>query len=143
MQVSDVVGDDIRTVVTTNPSDTIGDTVDLLEEYSIGAVVVTADGKKILGIISERDVVRHLVREQEGTLRLKVEDLMTSNVSTCRLDDDVESAMATMMNGRFRHLPIVTDGDELCGIVSLADLAHARLIELESLNNQLRNTAAN
>lgn len=142
MQVSDVVGDDIRTVVTADPSDTIGDTVDLLEEFSIGAVVVTDDGRTILGIISERDVVRHLVREQEGTLRLKVEDLMTSNVSTCRLADDVESAMATMTNGHFRHLPIVTDDDELCGIVSLGDLAQARLTDLESQNSKLRDATA-
>lgn len=62
--------------------------------------------KQILEIISERDVVRHLAQEQEGTLRVRVEDLMTENVSTCQLDDDLEATMGTMTDGHFRHMPI-------------------------------------
>ena len=96
MLVRQVLGDQIRTVVTIKPRDTISDTVDLLEEHGIGAVVVTSDGRTIEGIISERDIVRSLVREQEGTLRLRVEDLMTTGVATCQLDDTMESAMETM-----------------------------------------------
>jgi CBS domain-containing protein len=131
MQVRDVLGDEIRTIVTIKPRDTVNDVVDLLEEYSIGAVLVTEDGEKILGIISERDVVRSLVREQEGTLRLRVEDLMTSNVATCLNDDSIESAMETMTSGHFRHLPVVTADGVLDGIVSLGDLVKVRLRELE------------
>jgi CBS domain-containing protein len=132
MRVGDVANATSRSVVTIEPSDTIADTVYVLKEYSIGAVVVSNDKKRILGIISERDVVRHLVLEQEGTLRVKVEDLMTENVKTCRADDDVEATMAAMTKGHFRHMPIVTAGNELCGIVSLGDLAAARLDHLEA-----------
>lgn len=138
MQVKDVGGATTRAVVTIEPDETIADAVYLLKEHSIGAVVVSVDGKGILGIISERDVVRHLALEQEGTLRIKVEDLMTEQVTTCRLDDDVETTMLVMTSGRFRHMPIVDANDELCGIVSLGDLASARLLDLEAKNIELR-----
>lgn len=131
MNVSDVIDVTARQVVVIDPSDTISDAVDLLHLHSIGAVVATTDGRHIDGIISERDVVRHLAAEQEGTLRLKVEDLMTETVSTCRLEDDAEAVMARMTHGKFRHMPVVDDGG-LIGIVSLGDLVNARLRELEA-----------
>ncbi len=137
MRVKDVAGSSGRTVVTVEPSETIADVVDLLKEHSIGAIVVSHDNKSILGIISERDVVRHLAREQEGTLRVKVEDLMTRNVLTCQLDDDLEATMRIMTDGRFRHIPIVDSNSELCGIVSLGDLVSARLQALEAQNTEL------
>lgn len=130
--VSDVVGDAGNRVITIHPRDTIADTVDLLNEHKIGAVVVTSDDTTISGIISERDIVRHLAREQEGTLRLKVEDLMTETVTTCVLDAHIDEVMATMTNGRFRHAPIVDESGSLCGIVSMGDLVKARLGELEA-----------
>jgi CBS domain-containing protein len=132
MRIEDLAEPISRKVVTSAPRDTIADVVDLLNEYSIGAVVVTADGATIVGIISERDVVRHLAAEQEGTLRLRVEELMTQDVTTCRLEDGIESVMATMTAGHFRHMPVVADDGGLCGIVSLGDLVNARLIELEA-----------
>ncbi len=132
MQVKDVPGSSGRTVVTIDPNETIADVVDLLKEYSIGAIVVSQDGKTIDGIISERDVVRHLAREHEGTLRVKVEDLMTATVSTCQLDDNLEATMGVMTAGRFRHMPIVDSGNELCGLISLGDLVTARLQALEA-----------
>lgn len=131
MRVKDVSSSDGRAVITIEPSETIADVVDLLKDHSIGAVVVSLDNKSILGIISERDVIRHLAREQEGTLRVKVEDLMTENVTTCQLDDDLEATMLVMTNGRFRHMPVVNSSNELCGLVSLGDLVSARLQDLE------------
>ena len=130
MYISDIVGDGTR-VITIQPRDTIADSVDLLNEYGIGAIVVSKDGAMINGIISERDIVRHLAREQEGTLRLKVEDLMTENVSTCQLGSSIDDVMALMTEGRFRHAPIVDDSGALCGIISLGDMVKARLVELE------------
>jgi CBS domain-containing protein len=132
MRVGDVPGASARSVVTIEPRETIADAVYMLKEHSIGAVVVSNDQKRILGIISERDVVRHLVLEQEGTLRVRVEDLMTENVITCQVNDDVEATMTVMTRGHFRHMPIVTADNELCGIVSLGDLAAARLDHLEA-----------
>lgn len=132
MRVGDVPGVEERSVVTVEPDDTIADVVYMLKEHSIGAVVVSDDGEKILGIISERDVVRHLVLEHEHTLRVKVEDLMTENVSTCRLDDYLEGAMGVMTRGRFRHMPVVDDAHNLVSIVSLGDLVDARMKNLEA-----------
>lgn len=142
MRVKDVPSSTARAVVTVEPSETIADTVYLLKEHSIGAVVVSRDKKNILGIISERDVVRHLALEQEGTLRVKVEDLMTKHVLTCQLEDDLEATMLVMTNGHFRHMPIVNSSNELCGIVSLGDLASARLQDLEAQNIELREPTA-
>ena len=132
MDVNDVIGGQ-REVVTIDPGDTIADAVDLLKEYGIGAVVATQDGATIDGIISERDIVRHLSAEQEGTLRLKVEDLMTENVSSRQLADDAEAVMGRMTDGKFRHMPVVNDAGSLIGIISLGDLVNARLRELEAL----------
>lgn len=130
--IRDVLGGTSKAVVSIGPSETIRDAVDLLNEYKIGAVVVTVDTSSIVGILSERDVVRYLGREQEGVLRLRVEDLMTSEVKVAQLDDLIEPAMAQMIDGRFRHMPVVGDDGRLCGIVSLGDLVFARLRELES-----------
>ena len=71
-------------------------------------------------------------------MRVKVEDLMTEQVTTCQLDDDVEATMLVMTAGRFRHMPIVNSSNELCGLVSLGDLVKARLQALEAENIELR-----
>lgn len=138
MLISEVVGPLQPVVRTVKPRDTIADTVDILSEYSIGAVVVTTDGRAINGIISERDVVRYLAHEQEGTLRVHVEDLMTRTVATCQLEDDVDVVLATMIDGHFRHMPIVDADNALYGIASLADLSTARVADLQSQNRLLR-----
>lgn len=132
MQISEVLGSTAPPVRIVGPNDTIADTVDMLAEYGIGAVVVSSDGAAIEGIISERDVVRYLAREQEGTLRVKVEDLMTRTVSTCTTGDDVDATIARMIEGRFRHMPVVAGDGSLHAMVSLGDLAHARLVSLTS-----------
>jgi len=128
MRISDAAGPFPTTVYTVKPGDTIADTVDLLAEYGIGAIVVTSDDTTVEGIISERDIVRFLAHEQEGTLRIPVEDLMTRKVITCSPGDDVDTIIKTMLDGRFRHMPVVDDGG-LCGLVSLGDLAGARIAD--------------
>lgn len=130
--IRDVLGGGSKPVITAGPGETIRDAVDLLNDNKIGAVVVTVDSSNVVGILSERDVVRHLGREQEGTLRLRVEDLMTEDVKVCRLGDLIEPTMTTMIAGHFRHMPVVADDGLLCGLVSLGDLVFARLKELES-----------
>lgn len=126
MLISEAAGPFPTTVHTVKPGDTIADTVDLLAEFGIGAVVVTTDASTVEGIISERDIVRFLAHEQEGTLRIKVEDLMTRTVITCCPADEVDAIIRKMLDGHFRHMPVVDDGG-LCGLVSLGDLAGARI----------------
>lgn len=141
VRIEDVIGGTAKSVITVAPDETIADAVDLLNDNKIGAVVVTPDRSTIVGILSERDVVRHLAREQEGTLRLRVEDLMTENVQVCRLNDQIESVMGEMVAGRFRHMPVVNDDGALCAMVSLGDLVFTRLNELERQNLALRESA--
>lgn len=137
MQIRDVVGRGDRDVVTISPTETIADVVWLLDEYSIGAVVVTLGDSVIVGIVSERDIVQNLAREHEITLRLRVDDLMTKRVETCTPDALIENVMATMTAGHFRHMPVVNRDGQLCGIVSLGDLVDARLRQLETQNLEL------
>jgi CBS domain-containing protein len=136
MLVSDVIGGTSRNVVTVQPGDTIADAVHILKEFGIGAVVVSGDGRSVDGNMSERDVVRHLANEQDGTLRLKVEDLMTQKVSTCRLTDKLETIMSPMTTGKFRHMPILHENGavaaehrEFYGGLMTAEAAFARLID--------------
>ena len=127
MNVAEIIQRKGSEVATVKPDDAVASAVAVLAEKGFGALVVSSDGLSIDGIISERDVVRHLAHEQEGTLRIPVEDLMTRNVVTCTAADDVDAVIRTMLDGRFRHMPVVDDAEHLCGLVSLGDLALARV----------------
>ncbi len=96
----------------------------------IGALVVTGPGdERIVGIVSERDIVRGLAERGAAVMNLRVADLMTHKVRTCALQDSVKHIMAVMTRGRIRHLPVV-DGHKLCGIVSIGDVVKNRLEEM-------------
>ena len=136
MKISDVVrhkGDD---VVTVKPGDSVDTMLEVLAEHSIGAVVVSSDGSSIEGIVSERDVVRQLVSSGREMLGRAVSDIMTTEVQTAGLDDDLDDIATTMTNGRFRHMPVVVDG-RLRGIVSLGDVVKHRLEEIQAERDQL------
>ena len=137
MRIGSIVSNKGGEVVTIEPGATVNDAVDLLAEEGVGALVVSRDGKHIVGIISERDVVRRLCKDQEGTLRLKVEDLMTKEVVTCTAEDTVDALMAVMTENRIRHVPVAEDG-ELTGIVSIGDIVKWRLLELEDEARHLK-----
>ena len=125
------------TVVTIRPDHTIGDLVRGLHEERIGAMVVSEDGRSVLGIISERDVVRGLAERGPRILDVQVSDLMTRDVVSCAPRDTVKQVMAEMTRRRIRHLPVVTEG-VLCGIVSIGDVVKNRLEEMETETNVLR-----
>jgi len=122
-------------VVTVTSHATIGELVQTLADHKIGAVVVVDDGA-ITGIISERDVVRALPGGNVGLLDEPVSTLMTSDVVTCTPEDEVSALAASMTAHRFRHLPVVRDG-ELAGIVSIGDIVKFRLDELQHERDQL------
>lgn len=103
----------------------------------IGALVVTQDSEHVLGVISERDVTRALVRHGCHLLDLRVRDVMSRPVPVCRPDESTNSCMATMTRSRHRHLPVVSDG-MLQGLVSIGDLVKNRLEELELERDVLR-----
>jgi CBS domain-containing protein len=122
-------------VVTVPPSATVRELLDVLAEHRIGAVVVSS-GAGIAGIVSERDVVRHL-REGAELLDQPIARIMTTEVVTCRRDTPVEALMATMTERRIRHVPVVDDHGAIVGIVSIGDLVKSRISELESERDDL------
>ena len=107
----------------------------MLAEYNIGALVVSADGAAVDGIVSERDVVRRL-HADESVLDAAVSTIMSSQVQTCEKDATVNELMSIMTERRFRHVPVVEDG-RLTGIVSIGDVVKSRMSELEFERDQL------
>jgi CBS domain-containing protein len=103
----------------------------------IGALVVSADGDRILGVISERDIVRGLHKHGERLMHMQARELMSKGVPICSPEDTIRHVMGEMTRTRNRHLPVVSDG-KLCGIVSLGDVVKHRLEEMELETNILR-----
>ena len=117
-------------VVTLSPGTSLADAAKLLSEKRIGAVVVSADGKTVAGILSERDIVRELAKRGEACLTEKVDSVMTRSVFGCSLEDSTDLVLQTMTQKRFRHLPVM-DGDEMIGLISIGDVVAAKLSELQ------------
>ena len=124
-------------VATIAPDATVRDAVALLNERRVGALVVSADGRSIDGILSERDVVRGLGSRSAAALDLTVADLMTREVTTCGDKDTIEQLMWLMTDQRIRHLPVAGADGALGGIVSIGDVVKFRLGQLESENQAL------
>ena len=118
-----------RGVLTIDPAAVVSDAVAELAARRIGALVVSSDGRRAEGILSERDVVRELGRSGPNVLARTVGDMMTREVTTCAPGDDAEAILAAMTEGRFRHMPVVEDG-LLVGLISLGDVVKARLSEV-------------
>ena len=131
MQVADILRKKGRHVATISPEEPIGRACDTLRSIGVGALVVSADGASIDGIVSERDIVRALTDASSTDLRLRpCSEIMTSEVITCEPNDRIEQLMSLMTERRIRHLPVVVDA-QLTGIVSIGDIVKWRLQELE------------
>ncbi len=131
MNLSAILDTKGATVVTSAPHRTLGEVVAVLGEKRIGAlVIVSADGE-VLGMMSERDVIRALAQKGEAALQDAVSKHMTAKVVTARRDMTVHEAMSRMTNGRFRHMPVVEDG-RLTGMISIGDVVKHRLEEMET-----------
>lgn len=117
-------------VVTVTPSITVSDAAKILAEKRIGTVIVSEDGgKTAIGILSERDIVRELAASGSGCLTEPVSAYMTEKLITTTRQDKVQDILSRMTEGRFRHMPVVEDG-QLVGIVTLGDVVKAQLSEL-------------
>ncbi|HEX9791933.1 MAG TPA: CBS domain-containing protein [Kiloniellales bacterium] len=124
-------------VVTARSDTTVETAIRMLKLEGIGALVVSDDGGKILGILSERDVVRALVEHGGDLMTMPVSKLMTRAVKTCAPDANIQEVMSEMTRSRIRHLPVVENGT-LCGIISIGDVVKNRLEELETETTVLR-----
>jgi CBS domain-containing protein len=117
-------------VVTTEPSADLAAAAKVLAERRIGAVVVLGADHRIVGILSERDIVQALAQHGPTALQKTVGQFMTRDVKTCSENDTIESLMGRMTAGKFRHMPVVEQG-KLVGIVSIGDVVKNRVEEIE------------
>jgi CBS domain-containing protein len=115
--------------VTVPVTSTLAEVVDVLATHRIGAVVVSDDGYRVSGILSERDVVRELGHHGPACLGFTVDRVMTAKIVTCTAAEPVTDVMQKMTDGRFRHLPVM-DGTRMIGLISIGDAVKARLAEL-------------
>lgn len=128
-------------VATIRPDATIADAVAMLNRERIGALIVSADGTSVDGVLSERDIVIALGRYGGDLLSRRVDEIMTGDVLTCGPAETVGELMAEMTSRRVRHFPVVENG-RLCGIVSIGDVVKNRLDEVEFEANSLRSFIA-
>jgi CBS domain-containing protein len=137
MTVARILDDKGRDVFTTQPHRTLKEVVELLASKGVGAVVVSDASQSVLGILSERDVVRVLGKHGASALEDPVSRHMTPRVITVTRDDTIEHVMQTMTAGRFRHVPVVEDG-RLIGIISIGDVVKRHVNALDSERQALR-----
>lgn len=136
MKIREILRSKGNDVVTIGPDQTVLEAIRLLVERGIGSAVVVR-GQELLGIITERDVLRLSAEDPSGVPALHVGEAMTSELVTGRLDDELLSVMDTMTTNRIRHLPILDEG-RLVGLVSIGDVVNACRVRAESENEQMK-----
>jgi CBS domain-containing protein len=129
MLVKHILGVKGREIIAIASDASLSDAASLLARRRIGAVIVRDAKGALVGILSERDVVRAVAAENAGALTRPVSAYMTREVATCCEDDSIDALMEMMTHGRFRHVPVVHDRDGLLGIVSIGDVVKSRIEE--------------
>ena len=137
MTVKTILSGKGTNVVTIEPNADLAAAVTLLAEKRIGALVVTGAEGRLIGILSERDIVRALAKHGVAALELPLTEAMTRKVVTCVGSETLSVVMERMTEGKFRHVPVV-EGDRLVGIVSIGDVVKRRLEEMEREQSALR-----
>jgi len=130
MTVKRILSNKGSSVLTIEPTALLGAAAKVLSERRIGALVVTGADNRIVGIISERDIVRALGARGAQVLDAPVSEVMTRKVVTCSERDTTAELMGEMTEGKFRHLPVV-EQERLVGIISIGDVVKARLEEMQ------------
>jgi CBS domain-containing protein len=138
MNVREILSVKGKDVVTIEPNANLAAAAQVLAERRIGAIVVTGAAGRIVGILSERDIVHVLARRGATALEIPVAEVMTRKVTTCSSSDTISSIMERMTAGKFRHVPVVEQG-QLAGIISIGDVVKHRLVEMEQEHAALRN----
>ncbi len=132
--IIDIKGGD---VVTLEPSVSLDTAAKLLAERRIGAVVVLGADDRVVGILSERDIVREIADRGVAAMQAPVSQVMTRKVVTCTLDETLHSIMERMTAGKFRHVPVIDQG-RLAGIISIGDVVKHRIEEMEQESDALK-----
>ena len=131
MTVARILSEKGNTVATVPPHRTLDEAIHMLAEKRIGALVVSDSEKQVIGILSERDVMRALATEGAAAFDAPVSRYMTAKVDTCTRATSIEELMEMMTEGRFRHVPVVEDG-HLIGVVSIGDVVKRRIASVEA-----------
>jgi CBS domain-containing protein len=137
MNVKTILSTKGAEVITIDPNATLEAAVAILAKHRIGALVVLGADQRIIGILSERDIVRSLAERGAGALTTPLAQVMTRKVVTCGENETVGGIMEQMTTGKFRHVPVV-EQDRLVGIVSIGDVVKHRLSEMEHESAALR-----
>ncbi len=124
-------------VVTVQETDDVAKVADVLVRWRIGAVLVRDGASRIVGILSERDLVVAMARHGERCLAMPVSDLMVRHLVTCSPEDAIEDIMVLMTERRIRHLPVMQD-DRLLGLISIGDVVKSRIAEFQSETEALK-----
>ena len=138
MQVDRILASKGREVRTIQPDATIGEAIGRLCAERVGALVVSEDGRRIAGIISDRGITWAIAERGAGVVKERVRTVMTERVITCREGDTVGRLMAVMTERRIRHIPVVDPAGALSGIISIGDVVKHRLGELEEEAGAMR-----
>jgi CBS domain-containing protein len=124
-------------IVDIEPTADLAAAAQLLATRRIGSLVIRGAGGRLAGILSERDVVRAFAEHGAAALSLPVGQVMTREVETCGPDDTIADLMERMTTGKFRHMPVVSDG-KLAGLVSIGDVVKQRVEEIEGESEAMR-----
>ncbi|HYC15972.1 MAG TPA: CBS domain-containing protein [Pseudolabrys sp.] len=124
-------------IISIEPTADLAAAAKLLSTHRIGAVLIRGAGGRLAGILSERDIVRALSEHGADALALPVGQVMTREVATCVEDDTVASIMERMTTGKFRHLPVISNG-QLTGLISIGDVVKQRVEEIERESEAMR-----
>ncbi len=131
MTIAAVLKQKGNAVVSVTPETSVADVARILEQRRIGAVMVLDAGRSVLGIVSERDIVRALATRKGGIEGMAAEELMTREVVMIGPETPVEAALRIMDENYFRHLPVVDEAGMLLGLVSVRDLVRYRIAQQE------------
>ena len=124
-------------IISIEPTADLATAAKLLSKHRIGSVVILGAGERLVGILSERDIVRAVSEQGAGALALPVGQVMTRDVATCGEDDTVASIMERMTAGKFRHMPVVANG-RLVGLISIGDVVKQRVDEIVGESEAMR-----
>jgi CBS domain-containing protein len=130
MNISQILKAKGRAVATARPDATLSEIISRLAQKKIGAIVIVGAAGEVVGIVSERDVIRQLGERGAAALKEPVSQAMTSSVISCQETSTLEEMMELMTQGRFRHVPVIEDG-ALVGIVSIGDIVKHHVAEVE------------
>ena len=126
----------VAEVITVTPGTSVAELAHVLSVRRIGAVVVSPDGKRVAGIVSERDVVRELGKRGPSCLSDTVDSLMTTKIVSCTAQETTHDVLQKMTDGRFRHMPVM-EGEVMVGFISIGDVVKSRLMELAAEKDAL------